>query len=80
MSNVLDQALTDDLITSNPLDRVIIAKVASKNTKDSDYEPDPFDKLEIEAILANAEGQAKNRFNLFLHKTSHVKVDCLRVG
>ncbi|MCB5206093.1 site-specific integrase [Methylovorus mays] len=50
LSNVLKQAVTDELIDSNPLDKIILVKVLPKINK-SDYEVDPFDAEEIRAIL-----------------------------
>jgi len=59
---ILNEAINDDIIQRNPLDRVILARVINKKTIKSDYVPDPFDINEINAILDNAEGQARNLF------------------
>lgn len=50
LSNILKQSVTDGLIDFNPLDRIVLAK-AVPQTKESDYEVDPFDEEEVAAIL-----------------------------
>lgn len=59
---ILEEAVNDDRIMRNPLDRVVLAKLLNKETADSDYEADPFNKTEIQAILATAQGQARHLF------------------
>lgn len=59
---VIATALVDEIIDKNPLDHIILAKLVNKETSESDYEVDPFNKLEIEAILNAAEPQVKNFF------------------
>lgn len=44
-------ALNDDLIESNPFDRIEMTSLLKKTTKDSDYEVDPFTQEEREALL-----------------------------
>ena len=44
------------------LDHIILSKLVGKETSESDYEVNPFDKREIEAILNVAEDQVKNFF------------------
>lgn len=60
--STLDDAVNDELIQRNPLDQIALKKLLSRTTRKSAYEPDPFDTAEKEAILATAEGQAKNLF------------------
>lgn len=60
LRNALEQAVNDDLIEYNPLERVKLAKILPREARKSDYEPDPFDMAEILAILANCEGQERN--------------------
>ena len=59
---VITEALIDETIDKNPLANIILDKLVNKDTKESDYEVDPFDKEEIAAILNAAEGQVKNLF------------------
>lgn len=60
LSNALNQAVNDDVIESNPLDRVKLNKIMSREQRKSEFEPDPFDMAEINAILATAVGQERN--------------------
>jgi len=59
---ICEEAVNDDLLKVNPLERVVVAKLLSKETLTSDYAPDPFNAEEIQAILAHAEEQARNLF------------------
>ena len=59
---VIITALVDEIIDKNPLDHIFLSKLVDKETSESDYEVDPFDKKEISAILNNAEGQIRNLF------------------
>jgi integrase len=59
---VIAIALIDEIIDKNPLDHIILSKLVNKETSESDYEVDPFDKKEIEAILKTAKDQVKNLF------------------
>jgi integrase len=59
---VIDQALVDQHIKENPLNSIIIDKLLKKETKKSDYKPDPFSIDEINKILDFAEGQVRNLF------------------
>jgi integrase len=62
LRNMLDQALNDGLITSNPLDRLVLSKLVDKKNRTSDWQVDPFDLDEIKAILTEAKEQARNLF------------------
>lgn len=62
LRNTLDQALNDGMITSNPLDRLVLSKLVDKKTRSSDWEVDPFNQEEIKTILSVAKGQARNLF------------------
>ncbi len=59
---MLDRALNDGLITSNPLDKLVLSKLVDKKTRTSDWQVDPFDLEEIKAILTEAKEQARNLF------------------
>jgi integrase len=50
------------VIARNPLERVVLSKLLNKDTIKSDYNPDPFNKDEINAILTQTEGQVRNLF------------------
>lgn len=62
LRNTLDQALNDGMITSNPLDRLVLSKLVDKKTRSSNWEVDPFNQDEIKAILSEAKDQARNLF------------------
>lgn len=60
---IIEQALNDEYIKSNPLDKIVISKLLSKPTSKSNFKVDPFDKNEIKAILdATHHEQIKNLF------------------
>ncbi|STX50136.1 putative lambdoid prophage Rac integrase [Legionella busanensis] len=59
---IIEQSLVDQYIKENPLNNIVVSKLLDKNTKKSDYKPDPFDKNEIYAILNSSEGQLRNLF------------------
>ncbi|MEA1891039.1 MAG: tyrosine-type recombinase/integrase [Pseudomonadota bacterium] len=51
---VLDQALNDDIIDRNPLDKIKVSKLVSRNQTKTDYMVDPFTDDEIRAVLTAA--------------------------
>jgi integrase len=59
---IIEQALVDQYIKENPLNSIIVDKILNKDTKKSDYKPDPFSVDEIKAILAASEGQVRLLF------------------
>jgi integrase len=59
---IIEQALVDQYIKENPLNSIIIDKLLNKETKKSDYKPDPFSVDEIKAILNESEGQVRLLF------------------
>jgi len=63
---ILEQALTDDLIEQNPLDKVVLNRLLNKATSKSDYEIDPLDEKEIRTLLESTNGQLKNLFQFAL--------------
>lgn len=54
LRSVLDDAVNDELIESNPLDRIALSKLIRQTSKKSEYEVDPFDVDEVAALLKNA--------------------------
>jgi len=62
LRSALDQAVNDDLIEGNPLDRVKLNKILSRESKKVEYEVDPFSAAEIKAILDACSGQERNVF------------------
>lgn len=60
LRSALEQAVNDDLIEYNPLDRVKLNKILDKESKRVEFVPDPFSADEIRAILAACDGQHRN--------------------
>jgi len=54
LRSVLDDAVNDELIAFNPLDRIKLGKLLKQTAKKSGYVVDPFDRQEIEAMLKAA--------------------------
>ncbi len=54
---VIGQALNDELIDSNPFDKIVVSKLINKQTKKSNFKVDPFDRQEIGRILESAHHQ-----------------------
>ncbi|PJE14249.1 DUF3596 domain-containing protein [Legionella sp.] len=60
---IIEQALNDEYIKNNPLDKIVISKLLNKQTSKSNFKVDPFDKMEVKAILdATHHEQIKNLF------------------
>ena len=59
LRTILEEAVNDDILEKNPLDRVKLRKLLNQKRK-SEYETDPFNLNEITAILAHAEPQLQN--------------------
>ena len=66
LRQVLDQALNDDVIDQNPLDKVVLNQLLDKTTSKSDYEIDPLDNTEIRTLLKSTNGQIRNLFQFAL--------------
>lgn len=60
LRGALELAITDDIIEANPLDRVKLRKILSRDAYDYDFETDPFTSAEIQAILDSCDGQLRN--------------------
>lgn len=67
LRGALELAITDDLIESNPLDRVKLRKILSRDAYDVVFETDPFSAAEIQAILAACDGQMRNVLQFAFH-------------
>ena len=62
LRGALELALNDDLIESNPLDRVKLQKILNRDAYNVEFETDPFTADEIAALLAAYPGQVQNVF------------------
>ena len=59
---ILDEAVADELILANPLDKIDLARLIDITTKSSEYAVDPFDLVEVTAILSACDNQLRNLF------------------
>jgi integrase len=66
LRSIFDDALNDELIPYNPLDKIALKKLISRTATKSEYEVDPFDADEKTVILTAATGQVKNLFQFAL--------------
>lgn len=60
LRSVLDDAVNDELLEFNPLDRVALSKIIRQTAKKSEYDVDPFDSDETEALLKHARLDERN--------------------
>jgi integrase len=67
LRSLLDDALNDELIDFNPLDRIALDKILRESTKSSDYEVDPFTAEERVALLAKARTDERPLIQVWLH-------------
>ena len=61
---IIEQALVDQYIKENPLNSIIIDRLLNKETKKSDYKPDPFSIDEVNSILNPRQDRFGFYFNL----------------
>ncbi|CAJ48887.1 site-specific integrase [Bordetella avium] len=54
LRSVLDDAVNDELLESSPLDRIALGKLIKQTSRKSDYEVDPFDMDEVQALYRAA--------------------------
>lgn len=54
LRSVLEDAMNDELIQANPLDRIALGKLIKQTARKSDYEVDPFDMDEVAALYKAA--------------------------
>lgn len=54
LRSVLDDAVNDELLESNPLDRIALKKLIKQTARKSKYEVDPFDMDEVAALYKAA--------------------------
>lgn len=54
LRSIFDDAVNDEIIDFNPLDRIALSKILRQTSKKSEYEVDPFDINETEALIKHA--------------------------
>lgn len=52
---VLDEAVADEIIPFNPLDRVTLAKLVPAEKRASEFEPEPYSVADLVTLLSNIE-------------------------
>ena len=60
LRNMFADAINDDLIKNNPIDKIALTKLIQISSKQSEFEAEPFNASEIEIIINTAQGQIKN--------------------
>ena len=66
MRSMLDDAVNDELIEFNPLDRIAIKKLLKQTAKKSDYEVDPFDMDEVAVLLDKCRSDEREMVQFWL--------------
>ena len=61
LRSTLDDAVNDQLIEYNPMDKIALKKLLARTSKKTSYEVDPFDNLEQQAILSACDGHARRQ-------------------
>ncbi|MTI15118.1 tyrosine-type recombinase/integrase [Sansalvadorimonas verongulae] len=58
----LDDAVMDEVITTNPVRKLRIDNIVANSAKQSGFKPNPFSSKERKSLLAAMEGQVQNLF------------------
>lgn len=66
LRSMMDDAINEQIISTNPLTTIVLNKLTSDRQKESDYVVDPFTREEIEAILTNAKPEARCNYQYLL--------------
>lgn len=62
---VLDELVADEVLESNPFDRLKMAKLVPEAKRVSDFEPDPYTETELRTLLANIPTPDRLAFQLW---------------
>jgi integrase len=65
LRNMLTEALADEVIDFNPLDRLKIARILPRDTVSTDYAPDPYTLEELQLLLGQMEGPERAVFQFW---------------
>jgi integrase len=65
LRNALSEAVADETIPFNPLDRLKLARILPRETLTTDYEPDPYNVADLVTLLTSMEGVERNVFQLW---------------
>lgn len=66
LRSVLDDAVNDELLEFNPLDRIALGKLLRQTTKKSEYQVDPFDQDECVALIKAARSDERAMVQFWL--------------
>lgn len=65
LRNALAEAVADEVIDFNPLDRLKLARILPRDSLSTDYEPDPYTAAELLILLTHMEGGERTAFQLW---------------
>ncbi len=69
LRNAFEQAVCDGILESSPLDNIKLKKILAREQLASDFEADPFDIDEIEAILTSCDREGEHNMFEFAFTT-----------
>lgn len=67
LRNALSEALADEVIDFNPLDRLKLSRILPRDTLRTDYEPDPYTVEELVPLLVSMQGAERAAFQFWVH-------------
>lgn len=65
LRNALAEAVADELIEFNPLDRLKLSRILPRETATTDYEPDPYTLEDLLRLFTKLEGAERNAFQFW---------------
>ncbi|MBJ2158441.1 tyrosine-type recombinase/integrase [Variovorax sp. IB41] len=65
LRNALTEAVADEVIAFNPLDRLKLSRILPRDTLETDYEPDPYQWNEFLTLLCSMEGTKRCAFQFW---------------
>ncbi len=65
LRNALAEAVADELIEFNPLDRLKLSRILPRETATTDYEPDPYTVEDLLRLFAKLDGSERNAFQFW---------------
>jgi len=65
LRNALSEAVADEVIDFNPLDRLKLSRILPRDTLETDYEPDPYTMAELLALLGKLETAERHTFQFW---------------
>lgn len=65
LRNALTEAVADEVIEFNPLERLKLARILPRDTVESDYEPDPYTVDELRTLMGVLTGAERHAFQFW---------------